>query len=188
MVTQETTVDSLYKEFQELVLYLEKQGEASFRSVAEEHFRKALLLTSASYFERRISDDILALARQHSGGNELVAEFIKNKAISRQFHTFFNWNAHNATQFFGLFGESFATFMINEVKSSTPLDTGIKAFLEIGLERNRMVHEDFGAYTLEKTVEEVYGLYKSAQVFVDLVPTKLREYAERNSNLPEVAR
>lgn len=171
---EETIVDHLYQEFQSLVSYLNEKGEISFRISADANFRKALLLAAASYFERRVCDDILTFANEVSSNNERLVEFVKNKAISRQYHTFFNWDSPNANAFFGLFGESFKNFMADEIKNNGNFAEAIKAFMELGRERNRLVHQDFGTFTLEKTTEEIYQLYRTALSFVQCIPNKLR--------------
>jgi len=58
-VLEDTGVDRLYKEFKDLVVYLEKDNEISLKNTVDENFRKALLLAAASYFESRITDDIV---------------------------------------------------------------------------------------------------------------------------------
>lgn len=47
----ETIIDRFYKDNEELITYLEQQGELSLRSNVDSSFRKALLLSVASYFE-----------------------------------------------------------------------------------------------------------------------------------------
>ena len=47
--------------------------------------------------------------------------------------------------------------------------------MEIGRERNRLVHQDFGNYSLEKTSDEIYKLYSDALFFVEALPQKLRQ-------------
>lgn len=165
-----TIVDRLYKDFREIISYLEKEGEISFRSNVDENFRKSLLLAAASYFEERIVEDLIDFFITNS--HELGVEFIKNKAIKRQYHTFFNWDGNNANQFFSLFGTQFKTFMNTEVANDENLELGIKAFLEIGRERNRLVHQNFGAFYLEKTADEIYQLYNQALNFVNALPNK----------------
>jgi hypothetical protein len=56
------------------------------------------------------------------------------------------------------------------------LARGIQAFLEIGRERNRLVHQNFGTFTLEKTTDEIYQLYESAIYFVEVLPKKLEQF------------
>ena len=41
--------------------------------------------------------------------------------------------------------------------------------MEIGRDRNRMVHDDFGSFSLEKTSEEIYETYRIGSRFVDWV-------------------
>lgn len=53
--------------------------------------------------------------------------------------------------------------------------TLVQAFLEIGRERNRIVHQDYGAISLEKTAEEIYALYQKAEQFVEQLPRLLSE-------------
>jgi uncharacterized protein with ParB-like and HNH nuclease domain len=45
-----------------------------------------------------------------------------------------------------------------------------RAFLELGNERNRLVHENYATFPMEKTLEEVYALYKKSCLFVDALP------------------
>lgn len=171
---ERTIVDQLYTDFIRVVSYLEAKGETSFQISADGNFRKALLLAAASYFERRICDDIITFAKETSSENECLVEFLKNKAISRQYHTFFNWDSSNANTFFGLFGESFKAIMTEEVENDGDLAESIKAFIELGRERNRLIHQDFGTFSLEKTSNEIYGLYRAALRFVQCIPRKLR--------------
>lgn len=44
-----------------------------------------------------------------------IAEFIRNKAIERQYHTYFNWKENKATSingFWGLWGDEFKNFFM----------------------------------------------------------------------------
>lgn len=170
-----TVVDRLYGEFKSLVSYLEQGNEISFRNTVDENFRKALLLAAASYFEHRITNDILEFAREMSNENELLLSFVKNKAVSRQYHSYFDWESANANKFFGLFGDLFSKYIKELLKNDNNLSSSVKAFLEIGRERNRLVHQDFGTFSLEKNSEEIYQLYKSALAFVDTLPSELRQ-------------
>ena len=109
-----------------------------------------------------------------SGGLPLVEQFVRNKAVARQFHTWFEWGALNANQFFGLFGTDFKTEMSKQVKASEGMQESIRAFLEVGNERNKLVHQDFATFSMEKTLEEIYSLYKKALTFVEALPLSLR--------------
>jgi len=171
-----TAVDRLYQEFRNVVAFLDEKGELSYRITAEDNFRKALLIAAASYFEHRLCSHIVSFVDEVSNNNELVIQFVKNKAIERQYHTFFSWDdsSPNANQFFGLFGESFKVFMKEQIRKSEPFRDAIEAFIELGRDRNRLVHQDFGTFALDKTAEEIYQLYKIAIPFVEDLPGKLR--------------
>lgn len=175
----ETIVDSLYGNFQDLIKNLDQTTELSLKNTAGDTFRKALLLASASYFEDRITSDLIDYFNESSSNNQIAIQFLKNKAISRQYHTFFTWDKNNANTFFGLFGESFKNFMKDEVQSNASLDESIKAFLEIGNDRNRLIHGNYGNFPLEKTADEIFSLYKKAFFFVEIFPQKLRKFQKK---------
>lgn len=171
-----TVVDLLHENFAGLLGVLDEAGEVSLRAVADENFRKSLLLAAASYFERRMTETVLSFVGDATNGNVLVAALVRNKAVSRQYHTWFQWDTGNANSFFGLFGNDFRDFMKRRIKDDVGLDDSVRAFLEIGRERNRLVHQDFGAFTLEKTTEEIHALYRRAMRFVEAVPGALRAF------------
>lgn len=158
-------------------------GEPSLAIAAADNFRKALVLASASYFEHRISSCVLEFVQECAKGNDLVVGFVKNKAISRQYHTWFKWDESNANQFFGLFGSSFKQAMTERVNASEELRSSIRAFLEVGNERNKLVHQDFASFALEKTLDEIYSRYRQSLLFVDNLATYLR--AKKEVGVPE---
>lgn len=171
-----TVVDRLHEDFTGLLEVLDEAGEVSLRAVADENSRKSLLLAAASYFERRMTEAVLSFVEDATNRNVLVTALVRNKAVSRQYHTWFQWDKNNANSFLGLFGSDFRDFMKQRIKDDDQLDDSVRAFLELGGERNRLVHEDFGAFTLEKTTEEIHALYRRALHFVEAVPGALREF------------
>ncbi|MCU0336995.1 MAG: HEPN domain-containing protein [Sediminibacterium sp.] len=173
---EETVVDSLYKDFDSIISFLERNGEISFKSVADEHLKKNLTLSASSYFEYVITESLIEYFKTKSIDSIETVEFIQNKAISRQYHTFFDWNSSNANTFFSLFGNAFKVFMNDKISKDENLKNHIKDFIELGRERNRLVHQNFGAYTIEKTSKEIYELYQSAFKFVSEIRTHLEEF------------
>lgn len=168
-----SSVDRLYEESSSVIKAL-GGGEPSLAIAAADNFRKALVLASASYFEYRVSSCVLDFVHECAKGNDLVVGFVKNKAISRQYHTWFKWDDSNANQFFGLFGSAFKQAMTERVKTSEELRVSICAFLEVGNERNKLVHQDFASFALEKTLDEIYALYLQSLLFVDGLAAYLR--------------
>jgi len=175
----QTIVDRLYDDFYELSKLLNQSNEISLISSAEENFKKSLLLSAASYFEKRLSDCVVEFTCEVAGEQHIITSLIKNKAIKRQYHTWFKWDDKNANSFFALFGSEFSQLAKSAVKTNNALDDAIKAFLELGNDRNRLVHQDFGNFTLEKTTLEIYELYKSAMLFLDWIPQYLREHSNQ---------
>lgn len=160
-------VESLYNQTNELNEYLLNSGEPSLKSTADSNLRKSILLASASFFEKEIVDSILIYVQKISSDNKKVVSFVKNKALTRQYHTLFNWNDKNCNSFLSLFGDDFKNGFKKLIENNKDLDDAVKAFLEIGAERNRLVHQDFGQYSLEKTSKEIFELHKKATYFLN---------------------
>ena len=99
-------VDGLHHEFTDILEFLDKSREISWRSVADENFRKVLLIAAASYFERSMTDAVMAFVEQETARDHPIRWLVQRKAISRQYHTWFAWKKNNANQFFSLFGDS----------------------------------------------------------------------------------
>lgn len=171
-----TVVDLLHENFADLLAVVDEAREVSLRAVADENFRKSLLLAAASYFERRMTETVLSFVEDATNGNVRVTALVRSKAVSRQYHTWFEWDTNNANKFFALFGNDFRDSMKRRIRNDGELDDSVRAFLEIGRERNRLVHQDFGAFTLEKTTEEIHALYRRAMRFVEAVPGALRAF------------
>lgn len=170
-----TAVDRLYEEATALIKALQGIPDVSLQVIAGDHFRKALLLAAASYFEYRVCGCVMDFVRERSGGSALVENFVRNKAIARQYHTWFKWNDNNANQFYGLFGTEFRSEMSNRVRGSDNLRAAVEDFLELGNERNQLVHQDYATFPLNKTLDEIYALYRSALTFIEHLPGALRD-------------
>ncbi len=172
-----TVVDRLFIELTELKQILKDRGEISLYSSADENFKKSLLLAAASYFDYRLRHLLLLFFAKHTPGSTVVSEFAKNTVInSRQYHSLFEWETKNANKFYRLFGDGFKTFMRKRETDLPKFTESVEAFLEIGRDRNRLVHQNFAAYVLEKDASEIYEIYKKAQPFVEDLSSCLEEY------------
>jgi hypothetical protein len=170
-----TPVDRLYEESSSVIRAL-GVSEPSLAVAAGDNFRKTLVLAAASHFEYRVSSCVLEFIQEQAAGSYLVISFVKNKAIARQYHTWFKWDETNANQFFGLFGNDFKKMMTERVKLSEELKNSIRSFLEIGNERNKLIHQDFASFPMEKTLDEIFELYKQSLLFVDGLSAYLRDF------------
>jgi len=166
-------VEKIYEDFNDLISYLEKSNEISLKNEADNNFKKVLILTIASYFESRIREILLNFISRKSNNDAIIVSIIKNRVISRQYHTFFEWEAKNANTFFSMLGEDFKKEAGENVNNDIKLAEGIKAFLEIGKLRNELVHRNFGSYPIEKTAKDVIELYDKALSFVEFLAKKL---------------
>lgn len=171
-MAKQSIVDRIYQENIALLEFLREKNELSFLVQFNTVFTKTLLLSAASYFEHEICRIIQTFIERKAQSNEYVISIVKKKAIERQYHTYFSWKdweQGNASSFFALFGETFKEKRAQEIKTDSNLKSSVKAFLEIGNERNKLVHQNFAACSIEKTAEEVYSLYNQAKIFVDFL-------------------
>lgn len=173
-MADETAIDRLYVEATEVLRLLARDSEISLQVVAADHFRKALLLAAASFFEDKVCSAVLSFARECTNGSSLIENFIRNKAVERQYFTWFAWKESNANQFYGLFGADFKTAMIKQIEAAPWMRESVKAFMELGRERNKLVHQNYATFPMEKTMDEIYSLYQSALRFVDCLPEAMR--------------
>ncbi|MDM8523387.1 HEPN domain-containing protein [Desulfococcaceae bacterium HSG8] len=171
-----TVIDSMYEDFTALIEHLEQSGEFSFRDIADNTFKKTLVLSAASFFEDKIQKILLNFVSEQTKKHKLIVAIVKSKAILRQYHTYFDWDGKNANRFFSLFGSDFKESASSDVRNNEDLDLYVKNFLELGSIRNKLVHLNFASIPLDNTCEEIYSLYKKASGFVEYIETKLRTY------------
>ncbi len=157
----------------DLVNHLNHQNQFSYSQRVASFLSKTLLLSSASYFETRLSNAILDYATRISHGDEALISLVRNKAIERQYHTFFQWKASRSSMpFFGMFGSTIKDTAKQDLRDRE-LSQAADAFLELGDLRNLLVHENFAMYSLDRTPDEVYELYSVALRFVVYIEHKL---------------
>lgn len=167
-----TFIQSFIDESEILRLYLLTNGMLSESINLDNNNRKVLLLSCASFYETEICEMLKQFIDKQTK-NTLVSNFVMNKAIERQYHTYFQWkDAQNINSFLGLFGNEFKQQVSLEIKDSVDISKYMKAFLTIGSERNKLVHENFLIYNLEKTFTEIVMLHNDAQKFIDFLKIK----------------
>lgn len=160
-------VETLYAQLDQLKTHLQSVNEFSFVSLIEDLQRKAVLLAAASNHEKRVTGLITDFAAKVSADNLALVAFVSDQALHRKYHTLFAWDRANCNGFYRLFGADFLEAMVAAVKADPALDKGAKAFLEIGNNRNRLVHGDYASFGMEKTAAEIIALYRDAETFLD---------------------
>jgi hypothetical protein len=168
-----TIIDALYEQNREAIALISKNEEISIASDIDNKLKKHLVMAAASYFEVEVRGAIEKLVESASGGNQAVLALVRQKALERQFHTYFEWGGQNANKFFASFGEEFGKKCKAEVKASEELAGAISAFLELGEMRNKLAHLNFAQFPIEKTSDEIYGLYKRAHEFLEFIRLEL---------------
>lgn len=171
-----TAVDRLHQEFGALTSTVSVAAEPSLAVTANDVFRKALLLSAASEFEVEITRSLQDYVEDKVGAGSPLVGLVRTRVLSRQYHTFFTWDKRNVNSFFSMFGQEFKRYAEAQVAADAALADGIVAFLELGEERNMMVHQGFSTYSLNKTSDEVFAMYQRARVFVERVPQLLASF------------
>lgn len=169
-------IDTIYNDNKALLDFLEQHREYSFKSNLDNLFKKNLIMASASYFEDSIKNMIIDFISKEANSNDQVLSFLRSKGVERQYHTYFDWKTPSANPFFGLFGESFKNDILQNIRGDEALKKSVSDFLELGQLRNRLIHENFVTFYIDKTTDEVYNLYKSAEIFVSYLSTVFVKY------------
>jgi hypothetical protein len=176
-MAEDTVVDRLYQEFSRLTSYLLEAREQSLEITANEQCRKALLLAAASYFEDEITKIVTNWVATLKPHNQQVENWVQLTGIKRCYHKWFKWERRDGKAFDGLLGTLFKDYMREQVQTDAELEKAFRDFLEIGDSRNRLVHQNFGSFTLEKTTDEIYSLFQSAKRFPPVLAQKLNDFS-----------
>ena len=175
-------IEELWADHDSLVNHLQDNRELQLLSRVHDSFRKTLIIAAASYFEVQFTEMIVDLYDEANQGTGVLSEFVRRKAIGRSFSSLFSWDSSNANYFYNLFGPEFAADMKRRVREDQDLDDSVKAFLEIGRLRNELVHKNYADFQLDKTLEEIYDRYRTANNFLTTFPTVVMEHVTANNS------
>ena len=167
-------IEAFYKAHQQIYDYLLAKGEPTFASETNDNFRRSLILAIASSFEHEIAEIMRTLPELYANSHSYIGALIEKKVISRQYHTYFDWDkGANANSFFKMFGAEFAEFARAEVKADAELDKAVRDFLELGNARNRLVHLDYVTFDVDASPEDIIAKFRSAMKFIDFLVNTL---------------
>lgn len=164
-------VEILNDEYKSIVEFLDNSSQVSLSSDVSKYFTKIIVLSAASYFEHLIQEILIDFICRETGNNTKAISFFRKKAITMQYHTYFEWGTKDepdkpgksANKFFSMFGDDFKKSVEKEIRSNPilreadttlgkpkiTLEEAVKAFLEVGHLRNILVHSNFAAYNLQ---------------------------------------
>jgi hypothetical protein len=175
----ETAVDRFYGDGTALVRLAESSGDASATVFAQDLFRKALVLSIASYFERRVTEVVLAGISGDLPDRHPMRQFCENRGLVRQYHSLFDWESSNANRFFAFFGAAFKEVVSRRVRDTDGMADAVVAFLQLGQLRNRMVHGNFDSFMADDTADEIFDKFQRASRFLEEFSGWLQQYCER---------
>lgn len=177
----DSVIDQYYSECRALLDVINDSNDISTANMAEALIQKHLTICIASHFEAILCDAIVNYYTTISNEHTPAVSFLKSKAIKRQYHTWFDWKVPNANAFFSLFGQEFRQYMNSRIKSDALLERAVRSFMELGNDRNELIHNDLATSSSDKTVEEIFQKYREASRFVELFPNVLYEFVNDNS-------
>lgn len=99
--------------------------------------------------------------------------FVKQRFPRSGKRTLFDWKANNTNAFWKLFGEATKDSVRQRINSDDTLKTAEQSFIELGRQRNLLVHENFAEFDVNITVEEIYKKYRAACGFIALIEVVL---------------
>lgn len=169
----------VYKDFTIASKFLENAGEVSLKLTVDQNAAKLILLGAASEFEVALCDVVRRFVRSAANESDQILSLVEKKAISRQYHTWFDWKAPTANPFYSLFGDNFLNSMKDITKNDDQFANSVKNFLEIGQLRNSLVHNNFSTFYMEKTSDEIFESYNLAQFFVERINAELEGFLKK---------
>ena len=167
------SIEAFYKAHTDLIEFLIENGQPTFASDTTDNFRRSLVLAVASFFETEISAIVRALPARHADGNAFLTALVDQKAVTRQYHGYFDWDKTNANKFFSMFGPEYKAACQKKVEAEPDFQAGVRAFLSLGDTRNRIAHLNYVEFTVDKTPNDIITEFRSAMKFVDYVRSTL---------------
>lgn len=166
-------IEEFFAKHKALYEFLLTNGQPTFANDANDNFRRSLVLAIASSFEHDISGIVRDIPRVHAASNGIICGMVEQKVVSRQYHTYFDWEKKNANKFFSLFGSEFLENAKALVNAEAALEQSIKDFLELGETRNRLVHLDYVTFDIDKSPDDIIALFRSALLFIRFLRQQL---------------
>lgn len=124
------------------------------------------MIAAASFFEFELGK-VIDRVFSGQGCSEECMSIIRNKAIARQFFSYFDFSVANTNKLFAAFGVSCKERAASAIRESSDLRDAQQAFLEICSLRNNMVHENFAAFSIDISTEDVYEKFGKGALFLE---------------------
>jgi hypothetical protein len=173
VMTEVGRVRSELEAVRKIILAVNSPSDLSaFENIAA----KTLLLSAASYFERRVCD-VLRDSAVGFGVHNVFVSFIQHAVIDRGFHAMFDWKAANVNKFLGLFGPENKARLVADLTMYVGSGSAVSDFMYIGSQRNQLVHGNFASFSLAASADEVWAKFESGNKVVEWLPIGLEKLA-----------
>lgn len=166
-------IESFYSTHRDLIDFLLANGQPTFAADASDNFRRSLVLAITSSFEHDISEIVRSLPARHANGNPFLTELVVQKAVTRQYHTYFEWDKPNANKFFSMFGPAYKAVSQKKFSDDPNFRASVLSFLSLGETRNRMVHQNYLQFSLDLSPDDIILKFRQAKCFVDYIRQSL---------------
>ena len=170
-----TEVKIFYERQSELIRHLLEAKELTFAQDVELMLQKNLPLAAASFLEDRVCALLLDFVDARTGNCLELRSLVEIKAVKRQYHSLFEWDQSNGyNKFLSLFGQAFKNAVAAEIAAHPDLRRAATQFIEIGSLRNKIVHQNYATFVVDKTAVEIFELFDGAVKFVGFLAEKLK--------------
>lgn len=176
-------IEHIYQRQTQMRQFFIDHGEPTFAAEIQISGPKTLIFATASAFESEIVEHVRNFVLAGTRGNSALIGLIESKAISRQYHTWFDWEASNANRFLSLFGADFKAYAQPSL-SNDPMKESVTSFLRVGNLRNQMVHQNYATFNLDKTLDEARQTCLEAELFVAGLPALLHGFVPQPDDEP----
>lgn len=170
-----TEVKTFYERQAGLIQHLLEAKELSLAQDAEQMLQKNLPLAAASFLEERVCGLLMAFVDARTGNCVELRSLVEIKAVKRQYHSLFEWEkSSGVNKFLSLFGPDFKAAAVAEIGADPGLARSAKDFIEIGNLRNKIVHQNYATFVVDKSAAEIFKLFEGAVQFVGFLAGKLK--------------
>lgn len=136
--------------------------QTSFSRFSNKH----ILLSAASYLEHCFVQMLEEHTTDVLKGNGMFANFYIDRAIRKSFYKYFEFPKNNVKPFFKSFDKDTWKEKVDAIVPDKVFAEQKQGFCSLINYRNELVHNNYAAYSLELTADEIYSLYVRAQGFI----------------------
>lgn len=171
-------VERIYEELLTIGEIIRLSNDISAISVYGEHGAKVLLLAGTSYFERQIISSIEDWINAETP-SIAARHFVRRQAVERKFFSLFDFSANskNIKAFLSKFGPDYHKWAQEDMKLELVDESAQETFINFCRLRNSLIHNNYATYNIDKTIEEIWGEFKKAEIQVRWIENSFRRFS-----------